>query len=238
MPDLYFPTRADVRQRVRFYIDEPQQANFLDSDINYAINDAQQFVANEIDQVDEKYRVNPTPTVQQLAVNVQFYDLPQDFWKMTRLQDTQSGLPIDFTDVNSQNDFYQNFPPLVNIYPFSGIAAFILGGTSAGQAGGSIGFTPIPTDGTKSVQFWYVPIIQDLDDDSDTSAIPRQLIDMLAIQAAIDCKIKDEADTSQLQAKFSQRLDQLKRTTRDRQQAQPKYVRRVGNSQGYPGYFI
>lgn len=238
MADLVFPTLADLRARVRFYIDEPSQANFTDSDINYAINDVQQFVATEIDQVDEKFRVNPTPTTINLVTNQQYYDLAEDFWKMTRVQDQTSGLPIDFTDVNSQNDFFQNFPPLVNVYPFGGFAAFIVGGNSQGQAGGSIGFTPTPTDSTKSVLYWYVPIIQDMDDDSDSSAIPRQFYDLLAIQAAIDCKIKDEADTVQLERKFSRLMDQLRRTARDRQQQTPKYVRRTGNSQGFPGYYI
>lgn len=239
MADLYFPTRLDVRNRVRFYIDEPVQANFQDSDINYAINDSQQDVATEIDQVDELYRVNPIPTVINLALNTQFYDLATDFWKMVRLQDATTGLPIDFTDINSQNDYFQNFPPLINAYPFGGYSAFLAGGTQAnGQTGASIGFTPIPTDPTKSVQYWYVPIIQDMDSDTDASSIPRQFVDLLAIQAAIDCYIKDEDDTTALERKYNRRLDQLKRTTRDRQQQSPKYVRRVGNIQGSNGWYI
>lgn len=238
MADLVFPTRLDLRKRVRFYIDEPVQANFLDTDINYALNECQQTVATEIDQVDENYRVSPTPTTISLKVNTQFYDLAADFWKMTRLQDGQTGLPIDFTDVNSQNDFFQNFPPLITTYPFGGFSAFILGGNSQGQAGGSLGVTPIPTDATKTLKYWYVPIIQDMTDDTDSTSIPRQFMDLLAIQASIDCRIKDDADTAQLERKYSRMIDQLKRTTRDRQQQTPKYVRRTGNSQGTPGYYI
>lgn len=239
MADLYFPTRLDVRNRVRFYIDEPIQANFLDSDINYAINESQQEVATEIDQVNEFYRVIPTPTVINLQTNVQFYDLAVDFWKMSRVQDMQTGLPLDFTDINSQNDYFQNFPPLVTAYAAGVFSCFITGGSQAnGQTGASLGFTPIPTDNTKSVQYWYVPIIQDMDTDTDTSAIPRQFYDLLAIQAAIDCYIKDEDDTSALERKYARRLNQLTRATRDRQQAQPKYVRRTTNSQGYGGWYI
>lgn len=238
MADLYIPTLLDIRNRVRFFVDEPVQANFKDIDINYAINDAQQDVSLEITQTGEKYFVNPTPTTINLKTNVQYYDLATDFWKAVRVQDQTSGLPIDFTDVNSQNDFFQNFPPLVNVYPFGGFSCFILGGDSIGQAGGSIGFTPTPTDSTKSVLYWYVPVLQDMDNDSDESAFPRQFVDLLAIQAAIDCLIKDQADTAQLERKYSRRMDQLKRTVRDRQQQTPKYVRRTGNSQGYPGYYI
>lgn len=239
MSDLVFPTLAQVRGRVRFYIDEPVQANFLDSDINYAINDNQQDVATEIDQVDEYYRVNPVPTQINLEVNTQFYDLADDFWKMSRVQDTTTGLPINFTDFNAQNDLFNSYPPLITTYPAGGFSCFLVGGTQAnGQTGASLGFTPIPTDNTKSVLYWYVPIIQDMDTDTDTSAIPRQFYDMLAIQAAIDCLIKDQADTAQLERKYNRRLDQLKRTTRDRQQQTPKYVRRSGNQQGYGGWYL
>ena len=236
LADLFFPTRLDIRKRVRFYIDEPIQANFLDSDINYAINDVQQYVATEIDQVDEKYRVNPTPTQINLVTNKQYYDLADDCWKISRIQDMQTGLPIDFTDMNAQNDLFNNFPPLITSYALGAFSAFIAGGSSAGQSGGSLGFTPIPTDSSKSVLYWYVPIIQDMDDDSDTSAIPRQFYDLLAIQAAIDCLIKDQADTTQLERKQSRLMNQLVRTARDRQQQTPKYVRRTGNSQGNGWY--
>ena len=75
-------------------------------------------------------------------------------------------------------------------------------------------------------------------DDDDVTAIPRQFVDLLALQAAIDCYIKDEDDPSMLIAKYNRRLDQLKRTTRDRQQQSPKYVRRTSNSQGAGGYYL
>jgi hypothetical protein len=238
MADLYFPTRADIRQRVRFYIDEPQQANFLDTDINYAINDAQQYVATEIDQVDEKYRVNPTPTQINLVTNKQFYDLNSDVWKLTRVQDLQTGLPINFTDINSQNDLFNNYPPLITGYALGAFSCFVAGGTLAnGQSGTSLGFTPIPTDSSKSVLYWYVPIIQDMDADDDVSSIPRQYFDLIAIQAAIDCLIKDQADTAQLERKYGRLIEQLKRTARDRQQQNPKHVTRTGDSQG-SGYYI
>jgi hypothetical protein len=237
MANLYFPSRADIRTRVRFYIDEPIQANFLDSDINYSINESQQDVATEIDQVNEHYRVNPVPITIQLKANTQFYDLPDSFWKCSRLQDAQTGLPIDFTDINSQNDLFNSFPPLITGYAMGAFSAMIVGGTTTGQSGTSIGFTPIPTDATKSALMWYVPIIEDMDADDDTSAIPRQFYDLLAIQAAIDCLIKDQADTAQLERKYSRRIEQLKRTTRDRQQQNPKHVTRVSNSQGN-GYLL
>lgn len=217
MPALYQPTRADLRARVRFYIDEVSQANFADADLNYAINDAQQELATELAQLDEQYLVNPVPTTLQFAINVPSYALASDFQKMTRMQDSITGLPIDFTDLNGQDSGAFNTPPLVQSVAISAQATIV---------GNSVIFNPTPQQASQAV-YWYVPIIQDLTGDTDVTSIPRQYVDMLAILAAIDCKIKDEDDTSDLRVKYNRRLDQLKRTARDRQQQNPKRVRRV-----------
>ena len=227
---VYFPTRADIRARVRFYIDEPAQANFSDADINYAINDVQQVVANDIVQVDEQYFVSTTPTTITMVGNQQYYPLASDFWKMTRMEDQATGLMIPFTDIDSQNNFFQTpIPPLVSITQ-SGYAAMIVGN--------SVGFTPLPTTSGTVVQYFYVPILPDLQSDTSTSQIPRQFIDMLAIQAAIDCFIKDESDTTALEKKYARRLEQLVRLARNRQQQNPKKVRRVGDTTQYPGWSL
>lgn len=229
MSAVVFPTLAQVRQRVRFYIDEPAQANFQDSDLNWAINDAQQSVAAEIAQVDEQYFVNTTPTVITFVANQQYYTLATDFYKMSRLEDLTTGLMIPFSDISSQNNFFQNaIPPLVAVNS---------GSYSAMIVGNSVGFTPVPTSSGQQARYWYVPILPDLTSDSDVSSIPRQFIDLLAIQAAIDALIKDEDDTGPLERKYAMRFGQLVRTARDRQQQNPKTVRRVGDT-GYPGWVI
>jgi hypothetical protein len=228
MSTLVVPTLAQIRQRVRFYIDEPIQANFLDSDINWAINDMQQFVVSEIAQVDEKYFVSTTPTVIVMTAQQQYYPLAADFFKMTRLEDQATGLMIPFTEIDSQNNFFQTpIPPLVSITQ-AGYAAMIVGN--------SVGFTPMPTTTGTVVQYFYVPLAPDMTSDSDTSVVPRMFIDLLAIQAAIDCFIKDEDDTSALEAKYNRRFSQLVRVARDRQQQNPKKVRRVGDTTQYPGW--
>ena len=227
---VVFPTRQMIRQRVRFFIDEPVEANFLDSDLNYAINEAQQEVATEISLVDEQYFVNTTPTQITQIAGQAFYDLQPDFWKMTRLEDVNTGLQIPFTDIDSQNNFFQTaIPPLVSI-TYAGFAAYLLGNT--------VGFSPIPTVTGQMAQYWYVPVLPDLGADSDTSQIPRQFVDLLAIKAAIDAMIKDEDDTSALERKYNIRFNQLVRGARNRQQQNPKKVRRIGDTMQYPGWTL
>lgn len=225
MPTLVFPTLAQVRTRVRFYIDEPIQANFSDSDLNWAINTAQQDVATEISQVDEQYFVNPAPTLITTVAQQRFYPLANDFWKMTRLEDVNTGLRLDFGTFADQNNFFSNIiPPLVSINQ---------AGYQASIVGNSLAFTPTPSASGITAQYWYVPLLPDMSGDSDASSIPIPFIDLLAIQAAIDAKIKDEDDTAALERKYNRRFQQLVRATRGRQQQNPRGVTRVSNSSGF-----
>lgn len=216
---------SQLRTRVRFFVDEKVQANYLDSDINYAINEAQQEIAIELAQVVENFFINTTPTSLALVANQQYYVLPDDFMKMTRIEDVATGMPIPFVELNSNNQLLINNPPLMTINQVA------LGATIVGN---SVGFRPVPT-AARTLQYWYVPVLDDLINDSDLTAIPRIYCDMIAIQAAIDCMIEDESDTSALERKQAHRWEQLKRTARDRQQQNPKYVRRVssGNDMMY-----
>jgi hypothetical protein len=225
-----FPTLKKIRQRTRFFIDEPVQANFTDADLNYAINEAQQFVATEISQVDEQYFVNTTPTVITLQQGVQYYNLASDFWKMTRMEDVQTGLPISFTDINGQNQNVATVvPPLVSANS-AGFSAMIVGN--------SLGFSPAPTQNGLQARYWYVPVLKDLASDQATSQIPRMFVDLIAIQAAIDAMIKDENDTSALERLYNRKFSQLTRVARDRQQQNPKKVHRVNDTMGVPGLLM
>lgn len=221
MSAVVFPTLAQVRQRVRFFIDEPTQANFADSDLNWAINAAQQEVAAEISLVDEKYFVPTTPTGVTTVAGQTFYPLASDFWKMVRLEDAITGLRLDFQEFNDQDSYFNGLvPPLVNNQI----------GYSASIVGNSIGLRPAPGSSGNVLNYWYVPILPDMTADADASAIPRPFIDLLAIRAAQDAKIKDEDDTAALERLYARRFQQLVRATRDRQQQQPKRVTRVSGS--------
>lgn len=219
MPTLVTPTLLQIRTRVRMFLQEPQQANYADSDINWAINQAQQEVATEISLVDEKYFVATTPTIITSVANQRFYPLATDFWKMTRLEDATTGLRLEFADFAQQNNFFADaVPPLVASNQI---------GYGMSIVGNSLAITPTPTTSGVSAQYWYVPVLQDMTSDTDSSVMPIMFIDLLAIQAAIDMLIGDEDDTVALERKYARRFNQLVRATRDRQQQSPKMVSRT-----------
>lgn len=221
------PTLLNIRTRVRFFIQEPVQANFKDSDINYAINHAQQTVATDIDQVDENYFVNTTPTQFTTVGGTKFYPLANDVWKVIRLEDFITATMIPFAEVNSFNNFLNNTsPPLVVGNNLEFVASIV---------GNSIGLLPVPGSSGQILQYWYVPILPDMMNDSDTSQIPIPFIDLLAIQAAIDVMIADEQDTSQLERRYSAELHRLTIAARSRNQQNPRYVRRTNDSSPLTG---
>ncbi len=214
-----FPTLLQLRSRVRRFIDEPSQANFSDSDINWAINTAQQEVATEISLVDEKYFVNTTPTVITSVAGTRFYGLAADFWKMTRAEDATTGLRLEFVDFADQNNFFgDSVPPLVAQNQI---------GYAISIVGNSLAINPTPSVSGITAQYWYVPILPNMATDADVSSIPPMFVDLLAIQAAIDMLIGDEDDTSALERRYQHRFNQLVRATRDRQQQNPHPLHRT-----------
>lgn len=212
------PTLLQLRTRVRMFIDEPQQANYTNDNIDAAINIAQQEVATEISLVDEKYFVNPTPTVITSVAQQRMYALASDFWKMTRIEDATTGLRLEINDFAAQNNFFADaVPPLVAPNQIGFALAIV---------GNSLAITPTPTQNGITAQYWYVPVLPDMVADLDTSSVPPMFLDLVSIQAAIDMLISDEDDTSALERKYARRLNQLVRATRDRQQQSPKHVTR------------
>lgn len=224
---LITPTLAQLRGRTRRFIDEPVQANYSDADINFALNTAQQEVATEISLVDEKYFVNTTPTTITSVVDQQFYDLATDFWKMTRFQDGLTGIMLKFGDFSSDGDEgYGSIPSLVDSNQMAYKVAIV---------GNSLSMLPVPTTAGITSKYWYVPLLKSMVDDTDTSDIPINFVDLLCIQAAIDMLISDEDDSSALERRYNRRFNQLVRATRDRQQQDPKHVSRVASNNNIYG---
>lgn len=219
---VYVPTLNDMVARVRTFVDEASQANYTNTEIIYAINAAQQFLATEITQVDELYFVNPVPTTITPAGTpiAERYQLASDFFKMIRMEVAINQQMVPFINFNEKVNNYSGIPPIVNsLGSGDGTRAYIIGSDY-------VGFTPPPTDPTVQFQYWYAPIVPDLVAGTDTSILPRPFVDFLPQMAAVDMFIKDEDQATTLEGKIGQQLEQIKRAARDRQQQNPKYVRR------------
>lgn len=221
MPALGNPTRADLRGRVRVFIDEVTQANFTDTSINYALNEAQQRVAVEIAQATEDYFVNPVPVTITILNNVAQYALAADCYKPIKVVDSNTGLRIPYRKFGQVDQ-----APAIASTPLFGNGYF--SPYSFSMLGNFLVFNPTPTDTSFTPQYWYVPVLPDMTSDTDNSSIPRPFVDLLCLDAAIDMLIQDEDDISPLQGKFNYRWAQMIKASRDRQQQEPRRVTRSG----------
>jgi len=222
MSIIYTPTLNDHVARVRTFVDEASQANYTNVEIIYAINVAQQFLATEITQVDELYFVNPVPTTITPTGSpiAERYQLAADFFKLVRLEVVATQQTVPFINFNEKVNNYSGIPPLVNsLGSGDGTRAYIIGSDY-------VGFTPPPTDPTVQFQYWYAPYLADLVNGTDVSILPRPFVDLMPQMAAVDMFIKDEDSAVTLEGKMSLLLNQIKRAARQRQQQNPKYVRR------------
>lgn len=223
--------------RVRFFIDEPVPANFSNSDIIYAINQAQQEVAKEIVHEYEDYfekiadlnpnldgSGNPIPFTGGTVPGTDLYTLPSDFLKFKRIERSDTGELIPAYDLNEKaakvtvTSSYNGYTP---------IGYYV--------TGNSVGFTPVPTS-IIPIRMYYVYRPVDLSDinlgTTDISVLPAEHHDIMAVRAAIDMFMKDESDTKALEDRYNQMLDALRRTLRQRQVQDPKRVRRVDDALG------
>lgn len=211
---------TDLISRVRFFIDEPTQQNFTDKDITYALNVAQQDVAKEIVHEYEDYfekQADLNPSGGGTIPGVALYTLPTDFLKFKRIERTDTGETIHPIDYNEKVTTGNG---LVNLVSPGGVMSYAI-------VGNNLVLDPPPAS-VVPVRLTYVYRLADLDTVvNTTSDVPAEHHDMIAVRAAIDMFIKDESDTSALQDRWLQLLNQLQRTLRQRQIQEPKRVRSV-----------
>lgn len=213
--------RLEMRNRVRYFIDEPTQQNFSDADINAALNNAQLQVQLEIVRANPTYLVSATPTTISLVPGTAAYALHADVngecdvLNITRVEMKDSGLPVEPMD---QNEKALAGTGLVPLGVTSGYGFYLLGN--------SITFDPVPQQ-TATVYYWFNQLLADLANDTDRCQLPRGLHDMVPVRAAKDSFIKDEADTSQLDRLWNEYMDRLRRTVGTRQTMAPRHVQRT-----------
>lgn len=215
-------TLQQLIARTRFFIDEPSQQNFLDSDIISALNRGQEEVTKEINHVYQDYfekqaDLRGDQATPGTVAGTELYALPSDFLYFKRIERTDTGELIPaLNDVNEKTSYSTALMPLI----LSG------GSLSYYVQDTAVGFTPTPATSIP-IRLTYVYRLPDMVLTTDTSAIPSEHHDLMAIYAAIECFIKDESDTSQFQNLWDQKLGRLVRTLRQRQIQEPKHVRRV-----------
>jgi hypothetical protein len=169
-------TLLQIRTKIRTYLDESAQSDWLDSEINTATNSAYQDVVGKVMEVYEGYYETTTPLTYALVANQQEYLISSTLLKVTRVEvnydpTNTNSVPVRAVRVAIDESVLQ----LQNLSGSGAIAStgYFLHGSQDAQY---IGFIPLPsksdTGNTKSISVWGIVAPSDLVNDTDNALIP------------------------------------------------------------------
>lgn len=168
-------TLANLRVGVRVYLDEAQQADYLDTEVNRSINYAYHQVVTGIIGVYQGFRETTTPFTYAVVLNQQEYLIDPSIVKPTRVEinyaPQQSGsVPLRAIPIKMEEALLNISNSATSGSVFN--AGYYIHGDIGSQY---IGFIPIPeqADTTKkSISVWGYVLPSDLVSDTDQPLIP------------------------------------------------------------------
>lgn len=182
-------TFQDAITLTRQYLDEAQQADWLDSEVNRCINIAYHKVAVGVIKVYQQFYETTTPFTYALVANQQEYTIDPSLIKITRVEvnlqpQTANSQPMRATQMKMDEDLIA-----VGNISTTGIlfsVGYYLHGSLSNQ---KIGLVPIPqqSDTTKqSIAVWGIAIPIDLSATTDAINIPYSddYYQLIALEAA------------------------------------------------------
>lgn len=198
-------TLATLRTMARRRADMENSSFVTDTELNEYINTAIKRLYDLLVMANEDYYTT-SDTVTTDGTSKEF-NLPADFYKIKGLDynlngTTRSMKPYPF---NERNDFQNNTSEI-----------------RYRLRKDKIRFEPAPS--AQSMTLWYVPAFSDLSNDADTFDGVNGWEELVAIDAAIKCKRKEESDTQELIFERERLYAEIKEIAKSRDQAFPQTV--------------
>lgn len=159
-----------------------------------------------------------TTTTFQVTANTASYPLPVNFYKLdgVDLALDNSGRFLTLTPYmfKERNKFRSGLA--LTVAPYGQIYKYMV-------VGSNIQFIPLPTQ-SSNITLWYTPEPQLISSLSDTISIPIGCDEYMSLFMACAMLAKEESDTSQLNTKRLEVLDQLKNSLKDRDSGSASYI--------------
>lgn len=216
-------------ERTRSYIDERSEKNFTNTFIIESLNVAQNAIQSYIVDMNVGYfeklaTLNASEEVPGVEIGVSRYALPDDFISFRRVKNGDTGVPLTPIDANEETEG-----------SYGSLAGRLMGtvdGYRYYRSGNEMVIDPTPT-----VQFpvsmLYVARVAQLTSSSLGTVVPElplQFHNMMCLDAAIDCRIKDESSPAALERLRARELQRLENTIGNWQTQHPNMV---GGSDNY-----
>jgi len=200
---------AQMRTRVRRRADMERSTFVSDSEINQYINDGIKTLYDLLVQkFGQDYYTISGPLTSFVADQLD-YDLPADFYKETGVD-----LQLDSDNYITAKPFMWVERNRFNTILSRGVLAYQ--STYYKILGNKIRFTQQPGSST-AFRIWYVPLAVELNSDSDTFDGYNGWEKYVEILAAIDCKEKEESDTTALERQLARLEKRIEDAAENRQ---------------------
>lgn len=214
----------DCNTKVRVYLDEANQADWLDTEVKSAVNSAYHDLAGHVMEVYENFYETINPFTYAVVAQKQEYTIDPSLIKVTRVE-----INYDPTNVNSQaiRAIPVKSDELQLSLAYSGAmgshfdAGYYLHGDMGNQ---TIGFVPIPTNADttgKSIAVWGNALPTDLVNNSDNVNLPwaDRFYYLIAMRAAGELLRKgqqEEATAARYMAEYQAGVQEMKTFLKER----------------------
>lgn len=204
-------TLANLRTRARDRANMENSTFVSDSIfntyINYAISDLRDIITSK---VGEDYFA--TSSFSTLTTNQETLALPADFYKLLWIEVLEYG-----TKYTRLNRFEVNEQPNGLPYSYNSFLKYRL-------RADNVWFQPISATGGKTVRIWYVPLPTALSSDLDTLNGYNGWDEYVVLLAARKAVVKEEQDTSGIDAEIIALNQRIEAMAPNRDQAQPMRI--------------
>lgn len=209
---------AELRTAFYDYTDDQAKDLFKTDTAARLLNEAQRMMARKLETVDEDYFVKCQGYTVTSSDTDLVFDLPADFKRIKLLERLQEGtangdpIPFYWVDMPSRHEF-EPWPPH-RLRTHNRPAAYMIGQR----------FGIVTPSSDYTARLWYSFSIPDLTDESDVPiAIPPDFHGLIALQAA-KLAMAIENQPFPMLDELNQGIDEIVRTTSQRQRQQPRYV--------------
>jgi hypothetical protein len=206
---------AELRTAFYDYVDDQAKDLFKTDKAARLINEALRMLARKLESVDEDYYVKCSCYNVVSSATDLVFDLPADFKRiklLERVQDTGDPIPFYWVDMPERHE-WEPWPPH-KLRTHNRPAAYMIGER----------FGIVTPNEEYTARLWYAHSVPELSDEGDIpSSIPTDFHGVIALQAA-KLGMSIENQPFPFQDELGQGIDEIVRTTGQRQRQQPRYV--------------
>ena len=181
-------TITNLRVWTRMYLDEAQQADFLDTEVDSAINFAYHDLISSVINIYEDYYFTTTPKYISTVALQQEYALDTGLISIRRVEINYDPSDANSVAVKASRMKIDDIPLNLGNTSNGGAGIFGAGYYIVGkQSAEKIGFVPIPQNaGTNNVSVWGIEAPSDLSDNNTNVDIPYpdKFAELIGLKAA------------------------------------------------------